>query len=165
MAVAEVQTQCAGEGRDGWIPDPGIAQAQKLPLLLCQLTAANHSVLLTLLCLNFSSWMAVLHFCVGCWCSGITGRSIFPFSARFVNQSLNYVLLRSHFWDYICHKTPALETADRIYATWGEDEEREEGGGLWLSLHMRTTGRKAQAEAHKRCKLKLLNFSAAQYTA
>lgn len=34
------------------------------------------------------------------------------------------------FGDYICHKTPAVVTTDRIYGTWGEDEEREEGGGL-----------------------------------
>lgn len=33
--------------------------------LLCQLPAASHSMLLTLACLKFSLWMAVLHLCVG----------------------------------------------------------------------------------------------------
>lgn len=88
-AVAEMQTQCAGgAGRAACGPAPrtwdcSCHRNRLCPVsLLCQLPAASHGLLLTLVCLKFSSWMAALHFCVGWWFTGCLlvseGEAFFP---------------------------------------------------------------------------------------
>lgn len=131
--------------------------------------AASHGVLLSIVYLNISSWMPAVWIHVGWWFSGcllISEREAF-FPQCLLCKSIAKLCATSFtfFWASICPKPPAVAITDKIYRTWGEDEERQEGGGIQLSLHMRPIDRNAQAVAYKCCRLKLLNFLVAQYTA